>query len=231
MVLAMTAIHLAFLNKSSLLTASDMTTMAIACANQARNHACPIWGWELPQISFLPDESFIKPDMDLLYFFDNSDAASALGYHDLTVTGAPYAKVFVKDTLDNGSAVSITASHEALELLGDPTCDQFRPAPDGFEYALEMSDACEEFSYDLDGVQVSDFLLPAFWNLPNPPNESRFSYTGRITAAFQTGAGGYQIRRDPKTGVTSQVFGEKRADWRNAGKSHPAARTARRMRA
>lgn len=222
----MTAIVAAFLNQSSLVTDSDCLKWAIACAKQARSHAAPLWGWETPQLVFLPDASFAGADMDLIYVFDDADAAGALGYHDVTPDGRPYAKIFARDCLKNGVSISSCLSHELLELCGDPTCDAWRLAHDGFEYALELCDAVEAFTYMLDGVEVSDFVLPSFFGMAS--GGEPFDFLSKLTSTFQTGAGGYQIRRDPKTGDTTQVYGEGRAEWRAPGKAHPAARTFKR---
>jgi hypothetical protein len=224
---AMKQIVAAFLNKSTLVSDSDCLKWAIACAKQAREHAAPVWGWPTPQLIFLPDESFATPSMDLIYVFDDSDTAGALGYHDSTPAGQPYAKIFARTCIENGISVSSCLSHEVLELCGDPGCDQYAAAGDGFEYAQELCDAVEAFTYDMDGVEMSDFVTPNFFA---QDGLAPFDYLGKLTKPFETGAGGYQIRMNPKTGQVGQVYGDARADWRNSGKEHPAARTARRMR-
>lgn len=223
----MKTIDAAFLNKSTLVTDSDCLKWAIVCAKQAREHAAPIWGWPTPKLTFLPDERFILQEMDLIYIFDTSDSAGALGYHDVTPSGQPYAKIFARDTMQNGSSVSSCLSHEVLELCGDPECDVYVPSTDGFDYAQELCDAVESDLYGIEGVEVSNFVTPSFFGGGPAP----FDYLGKLTRAFETGSGGYQIRRNQKTGAVGQVFGEKRAEWRNIGKDHAAARTARRMRA
>lgn len=216
----------AFLNKSSLVKDFDCVKWAIACAFQARVHAAPLWKWPEPSLVFLPDESFVRPEHDLIYLFDDADTAGALGYHDLTPSGQPYAKIFARDCLDNNTAISSCLSHEVLELLGDPTCDAWALAPDGFEYALELCDAVQDSTYEIDGVAVSNFVLPDFFNQGGAP----YDYRGELSKPFQTGRGGYQIRRDPKTGKVSQVFGDRPLpEWLVKSKAHPAARSARRM--
>jgi hypothetical protein len=47
-----------------------------------------------------------------------------LGYHDFSANSQPLGKVFAKADFDSGSSVSVTISHELLEMLGDPyICD------------------------------------------------------------------------------------------------------------
>ena len=125
----------------------------------------------------------------------------------------------------NGSSVSACLSHELLELLGDPNADEFRSYVDGYEYALELCDAVESDTYVIDGVEVSNFVLPAFFG---NDQTARVDYLGKLARPFETGVGGYQVRRDPKTGRIDQVFGRERAAWRAAGMAHPASRTSKR---
>ena len=81
---------------------------------------------------------------------DDSDAADAAGYHDLDRHGAPYARVFVSPILDNGgtwlrgsNSVSATLSHEACELVGDPTANHWVENARGALVAVELCDPVE----------------------------------------------------------------------------------------
>ncbi len=74
--------------------------------------------------------------------------------------GPPYAYVYTGATTYVGWSQSF--SHEALEMLVDPTTAvvysyQGETAP------LEVSDPVEAHAYRLDGVWVSDFVLPAYF--------------------------------------------------------------------
>ena len=51
---------------------------------------------------------------------DDSDQAGALGYHDVTDEGLPLGKVFAGTDRALGLEVSVTFSHELLEILGAP---------------------------------------------------------------------------------------------------------------
>jgi hypothetical protein len=83
----------------------------------------------------------------------------------------------------NGDKLSIAISHELLEMLVDPRGTRFRqaidcdPYSDGrkVDYLLEVCDPCEITSYEIKGVQVSDFILPAFYNpyAPRPFDHCR----------------------------------------------------------
>src|SRR5439155_1447257 len=109
--------------------------------------------------------------------------ADALGYHAVGPDGLPYGKVFCQPILDGGGeifenpkrdgyAISVTASHEAVETFGDPSADEWvhnAAAPAGEEDAKELCDAVQAASYDvptsLGMVSVSNFLMPAYFGL------------------------------------------------------------------
>ena len=76
-------------------------------------------------------------DVHIIEIVDDLDQPGALGYHT-DVAGVEYGRV-----LAQGADTSITLSHEALELLCDPTCDQWRARGDGSMVALEVCDPVE----------------------------------------------------------------------------------------
>src|ERR1700733_4258363 len=55
-------------------------------------HFLPVWGYPVK----LYNTKAAKPSDWRFVYFDNADAAGALGYHDLTVDGQPVSKIFVK---------------------------------------------------------------------------------------------------------------------------------------
>src|SRR5262245_35834407 len=75
---------------------------------------------------------------------DGADQSGALAYHDLTPDGLPLAKVVVKTTLANGDLVSVSASHELVEMLVDPAINLMTTGPDPRRmYAYESADPVE----------------------------------------------------------------------------------------
>jgi hypothetical protein len=82
-----------------------------------------------------------------LVLLDDSDQANALGYHDLTNEGLPIGKVFVASDLKAGTSWTVTASHELLEMLGDPNINLSvfvqTTTTAGTLYAYEVCDACD----------------------------------------------------------------------------------------
>lgn len=209
-----------------------------ALGRQLSDHVQPLWGRVLPSLLFLAKDSIgaIPKGASPLVLLDDADQADALGYHDETPEGLPYGRVFVQTILGYGGsltkgdeAVSVTLSHELLELVGDPSVNLWADGPDGYAYALELCDAVEGDSYAIDGISVSNFVTPAFFDPLAEPG-SRLDYLGKLGLPFTMTAGGYQIRRHNTTGAISNVFGHAFPDWKRAVKGRRGARSNRRQR-
>lgn len=121
----------------------------------------------------------------------------AAGIH-LDKDGQPFSLVqFGKDW-------SITASHEVLEMLADPfgnrvmAGDSPKPGQGRVEFLVEVCDPSETFAYTVNGVKVSDFYTPRYFD-PIASNGVQYSFMGVITKPRQVLAGGYLSWHDPKS--------------------------------
>jgi hypothetical protein len=82
-------------------------------------------------------------------------------------------------------------------MLGDPDVNLtvFVQNSDtaGKLYAYEVCDACEadQFSYAIDGVQVSDFVYPAWFESFRTAGSAQFDFQKQINAPLQLLTGGY----------------------------------------
>jgi hypothetical protein len=119
----------------------------------------------------------------------------------------------------DGVTWSSTLSHEILELAGDPPASLAAETADGTFYAWEASDPVEAQNYDLDGIEVSNFVLPlAFFH----GYGSRYDYRSVLTAPRTVAPGGYQLVRRPGE-QWSQINGSRV----RAAKTAPARWTRR----
>ena len=131
-----------------------------------------------------------------IVFADNSDQAGDEGWHDLTPHGLPLAKVFVKTTEEANDLVSVTASHELAEMLVDPGIQLGAEGPRSTWYAYETADAVENDSFQIDGVPMTNFVYPAWFENFHTPNSTRFDHMDLCTRPFEIRAGGYMsVRR------------------------------------
>ena len=172
------------------------------------NFVAPVWG---TPAKLVRSDDFI-PGAWAIVFLDDADAPNALAYHDLTPDGLPQSKVFVRTTLASGDLVSVSASHELVEMLVDPAINLMTTGPDRrLVYAYESADPVEALSFKVNGIPMSDFVYPAYFEEFHQPNSIRFDAMDAVTRPFQILENGYQITF--RSGKWSQIFGsEKKAD-------------------
>lgn len=190
-------VYIDILNQST--EASDQTIKWLTAALQIQVHRdfAPIWGIDAV-LTFVPKGSTPNPAHWQLVFLDDADQAGALGYHELTSTGLPLGKIFVRTTEEDGAAWSVTASHELLEMLGDPYANSAVLMLDntgtaGTAYAYEVCDACEDdsFSYVINEFKVSDFVTPEWFEPAGTAPGVALDFMRHISSPFQLLSGGY----------------------------------------
>lgn len=199
---------IAFVNKATGPLEIDIDKLVASLTKQLDNDFVPIWGYP----AALRATQKPTPDEWQVLFLDDADAADALGYHDITANGQPISKVFVRTIKAAGEKVSVTASHEVLEMLIDPGAQLWAQHTNGAYYAYEMCDAVEGEEYEIDGVAVSDFVHPSFFESWHLPNAVQFDHLNKVSRPFQTLQRGYQIVS--QGGRVTEIFGS-RAKWRH----------------
>ena len=140
-----------------------------------------------------------------MVFLDTADEPGALGYHDLTPDGLPLAKIFTQTTLRDRQKVSVTACHELAEMLVDPAINLSVQTPDGQFYAYETCDAVEGLEFDIDGVAMSDFVYPSWFEGFRATRSDQFDHLSEVAGPFEILTGGYMPAF--VSGKWTQVFG------------------------
>jgi hypothetical protein len=147
-----------------------------------------------------------NPGEWVMYLLEKPDAPGALGYHDQTADGQPILKIFPLLDEQDGVRWETTASHELLETLADPNIARAAQSYDGKFWAYEVCDACENESYLINGVPVSDFVLPPYFEPTQ--NVAKYDYLGKITKPLQILPGGYGQYFDPSKGWQQVLHSE-----------------------
>jgi hypothetical protein len=148
-----------------------------------------------------------------IFIVDDVGQQGAAGLH-LTDHQQPYALV------QAGATWSLTASHECLEMLVDPSGNRLVPSSaitavgnkvqdvttEKFEYLVEVADPSEDpaNAYMIDEVLVSDFYTPHFFDPVVSPGV-RYSFTGRIKRPREILPGGYISWLNPALGTMQQL--------------------------
>lgn len=125
--------------------------------------------------------------------------AGTLAVHDVQDDGTPVIRVDVGACRKFGDSWTSALSHEVCEASADPDIVRCAQAPDGQMWCLEVCDACEQDTYLIDGVEVSNFCTPA-WFAPPKSGRAKFDHLGLCSRAFQILSGGYGQVWDPRKG-------------------------------
>jgi hypothetical protein len=193
-----TPVLISIVNKSQKVSDAEVAAATPAFGAQIAEDFAPVWG-SMCAVEFVPKGGTPNGNV-IATLSDVPDVDGAYGYHDRDTNGYAFIKVFVID----GSDWRTTMSHEILETLGDAAVNRWRDAPDGNDDSEEMCDACENDTYDKNGVPVSDFVYPAYFN-PTANAADRLDHLGLIKKPFSLRPGGYKNRRT-EPGKISQVF-------------------------
>jgi hypothetical protein len=119
------------------------------------------------------------------------------GVHLNEYTRQPFALVALSETW------SVTVSHEILEMVADAYGSHLIAA--GFpgdpirrvNYLLEVCDPCQSAWYPVNGVPVSDFYTPRYFD-PVRTDGTRYSFTGELRYPLHILDGGYVSFIDPR---------------------------------
>lgn len=197
------------INQSSRIPNDAMPAIAHALGFQQANHVAPIHGIT-PAIEWYHGNPDPKDGVTPGFIIDVPDVEGALGYHDTDDNGNAFLKVFVNPILDNGGTVnsgdnslSAVISHEVCEAVRDTDANLWADGPESFDYAYELCDPVESDSYDIEGVSVSNFVYPAFFQ-PKYAGKSGliFDFMKKLPGPFKMSPGGYLIQRSEPGRVT-----------------------------
>lgn len=163
----------------------------------------PAWG--ITDTITLSLQSHIRPGNEGMNIVRRSNVQGAEGYH--IDTKFPLGYVAVDTTAEAGDKPSATFSHEVIEQVVDPTTEATATV-NGVIQALEPCDAVEATGYQINGVDVSNFQFPAWFQLPGgSATTGRLDYLGQCSTPGQLLPGGYYLYEDAE-GNWQQQFAE-----------------------
>lgn len=214
--------HLALVSETDAIASADVMTVASALQKQATRDLAPIW-----EIDATIDAFGRLEDVPLDYWpmiiRDDIEHPGAAGIH-LDDNNQPYALISASGSRD---VWSLTASHEALEMLVDPfgnrlvAGDSPMPEQGRVNFLVEVCDPSEDasFAYSVNSVLVSDFYTPQFFD-PIAASGIRYSFTSAIKTPRSVLKGGYLSWVDPQTNEWWQQtwFRGDGPGFRNVGK-------------
>lgn len=199
--------RVALVSKDSAITPAELMDVAAALQKQVTDDFGPIWNIEAI-VSAFDKMEHVPLGYWPIFIQDKIGQKGAGGFHDKK--HQPFAKVLYNPKTP---VWTVAASHELLEMLADPsgnrivTNQSLREGQGVVEYIMEVCDPCEsmDFAYTVNGVMVSDFYTPDFFNQKKKAGV-QYDFAGSIQAPLQVLEGGYISWFDPVSQSVWQQF-------------------------
>ena len=222
--------HIALVSLTNEISTRDLLRAGAAVQKQLTRDFTPIWGFRATLDTFA-DLGSVPSDYHPIVIFgnpqelvgqlevavgpeytaelvDDFERNKLTGLHLNAFTRQPFALVQASDSW------SVTISHEVLEMIADPFGNRLIAAShpqdpsERVKYLLEVCDPCQAVWYPVNGVPVSDFYLPRYFDPVGIPG-MRYSYTGEVERPLQILEGGYLTWVDPEdSGLYTLTHGD-----------------------
>lgn len=225
----------ALVSATPLVHTGDLYRMRRALEQNARSCA-ESWSLEPPAVEVFPPGAILPAWCTPVVFVDEETDVGASAVHYVLPTLLPAARVYMQrasDLLSGDWAASVSASHEIMETLVDPGCDQWRDHPDqerkGVQIALEVGDPVQSayvISGPVDDVSVSNFVTPLYFD-PYGATKGKLDMSGELRKPGEIGPQGYAILRSATEQWLESSEG-RLSRHPKPGATHPWARTVRR---
>lgn len=188
--------HLGLVSMTPAVSLAEVATASAAIQKQLTRDFGPIWTIEATIDPFATIDDVPLGYWKVLIVDTFSDG----GQHR-DRNNQPYALVAA------GNSWPLLASHEAMEMLVDPfgnrvvAGDSPMAGQGRVEFLVEVCDPCQgdEFAYTVNGVLVSDFCTPNYFD-PVRADGVRYSFSG--------------TRKRPTRGSAGWISDVARTDWR-----------------
>lgn len=191
--------HLALTSQSTAVPAESVMEVAAALQRQVTRDFAPIWGVAATVEPFAQLDH-VPTGYWPIVLRDDVPAQGDVGLH-LDHQGQPMALIQANNIW------SLTASHEALEMLADPWGNRFvpggslKPGQGVVQYLVEVADPVPGVAtaYSVNGILVSDFVTPEYFAHPVPVPGTSYSFTGAVQRPRDVAEGGYVTWLEPVT--------------------------------
>ena len=221
--------HIALVSLTDEIPIRDLLAVAAAVQKQVSRDFGPAWELQATVNAFADLISVPSDYLPVVVFGDPQELAGRLavavgeepaarlleqfrrnelsGIHLNAFTRQPFSLV------EAGDGWEVAASHEILEMIADPYGNRLIAAAHPIDptkrvvYLIEVCDPCQAVWYPVNGIRVSDFYTPRYFD-PVRSEATRYSFTGEITYPLEVLPGGYLTWIDPLDSCLRQLQGD-----------------------
>jgi hypothetical protein len=197
-----------------LVTDDEIERILPALQRQVTQHFQPAWGVGA-QLVFKQGKERVPKNVYRIVVKDRAtkEDAGYLGYH-IQRNGYPLALIFAEEDLSDDKTISVTLSHEILEMLIDPLLNLYAYRPGNGRhrrergYFYEVCDAVQCEHYRIDNVVVCNFVYPEWFEYAWPRDSRKFDHRGSLREPFEILKGCYADIREAGRGSRT-IWGDK----------------------
>lgn len=210
------------INRSSI-PANEVRKAMVAINIQLKRDFGQIWRIAAKMKTLDKNADPMKSCDAVIYLHDKppEEDEGFMGYHDTVKEyGFPFGYAFTEVSKEMGEAWTVTFSHEVLEMVLNQQVNMYArgPHPSSKErivdYWLEACDAVQDTTYFIEGVEVSNFVLPSYFTpYAEKTKHNDFLRTPGLKS-FGMLPGGYVGFTDPRTGEDETVFADEKSKFR-----------------
>jgi len=220
--------HVALVSLTAEIETRNLMRVAAAAQKQLLRDFYPLWGLPATIDAFADLESVPSDYRPVIVFGDPGELAGWIeqaigetpaselvagfraerfqGLHLNAFTRQPFALIQVSESWP------VTVSHETLEIITNPSGNTVRAAAHPLttdvrvNYLLEICDPCMPSWYLVNGLPMSDFCAPRYFD-PVRADTGRYSFSGEIELPMQILDGGYVSWIDPRDSTVYMLAG------------------------
>lgn len=181
-------IRIGVVSKVKEIDLEQLRKIVAAINKQLALHFAPYWAIEAQATVFSSTTLIPSGYFPVTIEYDIDEDLG--GFHGVDDDGIPFGKVRYS------SKVSYVLSHEILEMVHNPYLKKFRKTT-GFKeneddplYVEEVADATDGKGYLIDGIEVSNFITPDWFNRVHVEN-IKYDFLGLLKRPRELYEGGY----------------------------------------
>jgi len=184
--------RIAVVNESKRVDDAWLARVVRALQKQVDRDFFPLWGWRAELR--IGRRAAGRRAMEIRILDESEEGA--LGYH--FIDGVPRTEVFTQNEAGRPVEFVSVLSHEVLEMIADPGANLYAWGyyiKSGRHYKAwipyEVCDPVQGRSYRIDGFEMSDFVVPEWFESERERGSMKFSFCNAVKEPFEIAPGGY----------------------------------------
>ena len=181
-----------------------------AIQRQIREDFAPVWGKQADLEIWSEGKQLGTGTWWLTISGETSDTDDP-AYHIVNRDSIPEGRMFLESIEADHLDWTVVMSQEILEMLANPGGNLYAMIPSRSGYDLYLKEVCApclhdaKYTYQIDGVKVSDFVYPEWFERYSHTSNTQFDHLGKINLPLYLSLPSQRARvSSPQSGISNQ---------------------------